>query len=186
MHDQINICKSVQFELRCVSQIREYITKDACNHVVRSNVLSRLDYCNGLLTDIKRLQRLQNWAARIFKVELCSDPSVLLRSLHWLSIKQRVLFKILLLVYKTCNKQAQTCINNCLELYMFLKGQISYLAQTLFVSHVPELVPRPVIVLSQWQQQKNGINFPVPISIKSAKSVPIFKKMLKTYLFPQL
>ena len=125
MSDQINnICKSVRFQLRSVSQIRKYITKDACNHVVRSHVLSRLDYCNGLLTDIpgvqlRRLQRLQNWAARIiFKVGRRHDPSLLLISLHWLPVKERVQFKIMLLVYKTFHNQAPKYIDNCLELYV--------------------------------------------------------------------
>ena len=128
MSDQINnICKSVRFQLRSVSQIRRYITKDACNHVIRSHVLSRLDYCNGLLTDIpgvqlRRLQRLQNWAARIiFKVERRHDPSVLLGSLHWLSVKERVIFKILLLVFKTFHNQAPKYINSCLQLYVPLR-----------------------------------------------------------------
>ena len=53
MSDQIdNLCKSVRFQLKNVSQVRKYTTKDACNHAVRSHVLSRLDYCNGLLTEV--------------------------------------------------------------------------------------------------------------------------------------
>ena len=57
------------------------------------DVISRLDYCNGLLTEVpsvqlRRLQSLQNWAARIiFKVDRRHDPTPLLKSLHWLPVK---------------------------------------------------------------------------------------------------
>ena len=190
MSDQINnICKSVRFQLRSVSQIRRYITRDACNHVIRSHVLSRLDYCNGLLTDIpdvqiRRLQRLQNWAARIiFKVGRRQDPSVLIGSLHWLTIKERVMFKILLLVFKTFHNQAPKYINSCLQLYAPLRTNLRSSAN-------PFRLPCPrtrskagdrtftVAATKEWNK--------LPSSIKSADSVSIFKKLLKTHLFPKL
>ena len=54
-----NICKSVRFQIKNMSQIRKYITRDACNHAVRSHVISRLDYCNGLLTEVPSVQLSQ-------------------------------------------------------------------------------------------------------------------------------
>ncbi|XP_072030450.1 uncharacterized protein [Amphiura filiformis] len=65
-----NLCKTTTFHLRNLTRIRKYIDEDTCNHAARSLVLSRLDYCNGLLSSIPhkhvlRLQRLQNWAARL-------------------------------------------------------------------------------------------------------------------------
>ena len=190
MYEQVNnICKSVRLQLKNVSQIRKYITKDACNHVVRSNVLSRLDYCNGLLTDIpgvqlNRLQRLQNWAARIiFKVERRHDPLVLLRSLHWLSVKKRVLFKILLFVYKTFHQQAPTYIDNCLELYVPQRTNLRSGTDPFRLS-CPRTRSKAgdrtftVTATKEWNN--------LPTFIKSAKSVSIFKKMLKTHLFPKL
>ena len=122
MSDQIdNLCKSVRFQLKILSQIRKYITKDACNHAVRSHVLSRLDYCNGLLTEVpsvqlRRLQSLQNWAARIiFKVDRRHDPTPLMKSLHWLPVKERIMFKIFLL-----HKEAhRVCLVNALSIMIY-------------------------------------------------------------------
>ena len=69
MYCQINtICKSVNFHIRNIWRIRRFITTEACHHIVRGLVLSRLDYANSLLfgareADLTRLQRLQNKAA---------------------------------------------------------------------------------------------------------------------------
>ena len=46
------------------------LTDEACNHAIRSLVLSRFDYAKSRLvninvSDIDRLQRIQNRAARI-------------------------------------------------------------------------------------------------------------------------
>ena len=50
------------------------------------------------------LWRLQNWAARIiFIVDRRHESSPLLKTLHWLSVKQRITYKLLLYVYKALN-----------------------------------------------------------------------------------
>ena len=65
-----SVCRSLNFHLYNISRVRRMLTDEACNHAVRSLVLSRLDYANSLLvninvSDIDRLQRIQNRAARI-------------------------------------------------------------------------------------------------------------------------
>ena len=89
MLEQVNhLCKTVRFHLKNISQIRKYIIQDICHSAVRCHILSRLDYCNCLLTSVpkaylKRLQSLQNWAAHIiFKLDRCHDSSPLLKSLQ--------------------------------------------------------------------------------------------------------
>ena len=61
-----HLCNTLRFHLKSISQIRKFIDQNTCHHAVRSLVLSRLDYCNGLLTSVpathlKRLQSIQNW-----------------------------------------------------------------------------------------------------------------------------
>ena len=65
-----SLSRSITFHLRNISRIRRYLDFDTCNSVVRSLIISRLDYGNILLmgsntTGINRLQRLQNWAAKL-------------------------------------------------------------------------------------------------------------------------
>ena len=55
------LCKSISFQLRNVSRIRRFLDQDTCHLIIRSLVLSRLDYGNALLlgmnkSDLTRLQ----------------------------------------------------------------------------------------------------------------------------------
>ena len=101
--------RNVTFHLRNIARIRKFVDQSTCHHAVRSLILSRLDYCNGLLSSVpksyvNRLQRLQNWAARlIFEVRRSHPAQPLLNSLHWLPIQQQIIFKLLLFVYKSLN-----------------------------------------------------------------------------------
>jgi len=97
MTDQISaLCKSVNFHLHWLWSIIMFLTQDACHHAVRALILSRLDYANSLLygvteTNLKRLQRLQNKAARlVFSCGRDRSSSVLLSTLHWLPVKERI------------------------------------------------------------------------------------------------
>ena len=72
-------------------------------------VSSRLDYCNSLLfgvTDslVQRLQAVQNAAARLVSGTRRSEHiTPVLRQLHWLPVRERIEFKIAVLVYKALN-----------------------------------------------------------------------------------
>jgi len=75
--------------------------------LVQAFISCRLDYCNALLYRIsdslfKRLQSIQNAAVRFLTGASRRDHiSPVLRSLHWLPVKQRVDYKLATLVYKS-------------------------------------------------------------------------------------
>ena len=75
-------------------------------HVINLHLISDRLFQHSLLngithTEIGRIQKVQNTAARlILKRDRRSSATVILYDLHWLSIKKRVMYKILLLVYK--------------------------------------------------------------------------------------
>ena len=65
-----NLCRTLNFHLRNLWRIRRFLSQEACHHAVRALILSHIDYANSLLygareRDLKRLQRLQNKAARL-------------------------------------------------------------------------------------------------------------------------
>ena len=119
MDAQINaVCRSTLFHIRNISAIRQLIPQSAAAALVHSLVTSRLDYCNSLLYGLpsyklQKLQRVQNIAARVVTLSRWSSENHItptLKSLHWLPIKIRIDFKILLLTYK--------CVNNLAPKYL--------------------------------------------------------------------
>ena len=57
--------------------------------------------------NINRLQRIQNSAARIVtNTRKYDHMTPILQKLHWLPVRQRIHFKILLITYKSINDMA--------------------------------------------------------------------------------
>ena len=85
--------------------------KESLVTVVHAFVTSRIDYCNSLLYgisdyNINPLQRIQNSAAGIVTNTRKYDHiTPILQKLHWLPVRQRIHFKILL-TYKAINDMA--------------------------------------------------------------------------------
>ena len=105
MSSHITLKQNFYFSLlRNIGRIRKYIDQSTRQHAIRSLILSRLDYHNGLLSSLSstyviRLQRVQNWASRlVFEVYRKQSLGPLLKSLHWLPVKQRITFKLLLFI----------------------------------------------------------------------------------------
>ena len=116
--------RSVTYYIRTEPwRIRRFIDTESCHADARALITSRLDYCNALFTllsssEVKRLQRLQNSAARlVFAVGRKVDSSSLLEKLHWLRVKKRIIFKVLLYVYKALNNFAPSYLSQCFTLY---------------------------------------------------------------------
>ncbi len=91
--------------------------------LVHAFMTSRLDYCNALLggypaSSVNKLQIVQNAAARFLTRSRKYDHiTPILQSLHWLSIKFRTSYKILLLTYKALNGLDHTYLTNLLSRY---------------------------------------------------------------------
>ena len=107
MEKHINLStRSAYMHLRHIGSIRGYLTPEATKSLVYGLVTSRLDYCNSLLagipkTQIAKLQRVQNTAARIItRSPRCDHIRPVLRELHWLPVSSRIEFKILMITFK--------------------------------------------------------------------------------------
>ncbi len=122
MKSHINsVCKSGYYHLRNIARVRKCLTSDACVTVVHAFISSRLDYCNTLLVGVpdchlNKLQRLQNSAARVITFTRKREHiTPVLYDLHWLRVRQRIMFKILLLTYKALNGKAPAYISEMLS-----------------------------------------------------------------------
>jgi len=195
MTDQVSaVCKSVNFHIRNLWRIRRFITQEACHHAVRALVLSRIDYANSLFygarkIDLMRLQRLQNKAARlVFACGRDQSSSQLLCDLHWLPVMERIKYKILLYIYKSLHDIAPSYLINILKLYNTSDGDNECTRRRLRSSSDTTrlVVPRSKRKAGEKSFHVVGPNLwnSLPISVREVESVPVFKRHLKTYLFP--
>ena len=100
-----SVCKSVRYYLRNLGIIRKYLTRSATEKIVHAFISSRLDFGNAHFfqlpqSQLTRLQRLQNAAARLIMLSKLKDHiTPILYSLHWLPVEFRIIFKLVLLVF---------------------------------------------------------------------------------------
>ena len=103
MKNQVtSLCKAAHFHLRNIGRIKKSITYEACVTLIHALITSRLDYCNATLYGVidsqhQRLQKMFNIATRILTLTPPSEDieTVLLETLHWLPVEQRIQYKIL-------------------------------------------------------------------------------------------
>ncbi|KAF7690623.1 hypothetical protein C0J45_24441, partial [Silurus meridionalis] len=97
--------KTAFFHLRNISKLRNMLSISDAEKLVHAFMTSSIDYCNALLGGcpaslINKLQLVQNAAARVLTRSRKYDHiTPILSSLHWLPVKFRIDFKLLLLTY---------------------------------------------------------------------------------------
>jgi len=86
--------------------VRRSLTTEATRALVQAFVSCRLDYCNSLLARVadvylRRLQSVQNSANRlVFGTHRHDHTMPVLVGLHWLPVRQRIINKTAVLVWK--------------------------------------------------------------------------------------
>ena len=176
MHENITkTCASCYFHLQNISSIRDSLTDEATIQLVHAFVSSRIDYCNSLLYGIpeyaiKRLQRVQNLAARVVtRSSKYSSITPTLRKLHWLPVKYRI-FKVVLLTFKALHGMAPNYLktrslrSESGNLLIMRKARRKLGCHT-FAYVAPKL----------WNE--------LPVNIRTTTSLVSFRSSLKTHLF---
>ena len=116
-----DIVSSCYYHLRCIGKIKNRLPSKELQLLVQSVISSKLDYCNVILIGInknliQKLQKVQNAAARlIYKLPKRSSVRQEIWKLHWLRVDQRIVYKILLIVYKHYNCISPDYLNNLLK-----------------------------------------------------------------------
>ena len=177
-------CQICYFELRRISSIRHYLSQDALKTLISTFVLSRIDYCDSLLTGcpkqlIHKLQKVQNNAARLIgrtpKLHHISPV------LHWLPVEQRIEYKLLLLAFKVVNNDGPSYLSDLLKFYIP--------SRQLRSSSDTRLLRIPSFRLKSFVQRKFSYQASVlwnslPIALRHSSSTSAFKSALKMHLFP--
>ena len=171
------ICSSGYKLLRNLASIRKFLSPDDLRILVQSIIISRIDNCNSLLygvlaSNLSKLQKLQNACARlIYNKKKSEHVTPLLRELHWLPVEQRIVFKILLLVFK-----------------FFQKSLPVYLTESLHVSERGQYMLKIPRTSTPYGDRAFSCCAPrlwnaLPTHIRSSPSMTYFRAHAKHHLF---
>ena len=175
---QVKSCVSSTFAtIKNISRLKSFLSRKEICTLVCSLILSKLDYCNSLYYNIEsdslsKLQYAQNCAARlIYNRRKYDHVTDIFRDLHWLPIKNRILYKILLMIHNSLYHTSPDDLNKL----------ITFESVRTFNLTVPRCNSAfgdrafSVYAAKLWN--------PIPLQLKRETSVMHFKKLLKTYLF---
>jgi hypothetical protein len=181
----VSTCYSVLRQLR---SIRRSVSRPVLQSLVVSLVFSRLDYGNATLVGIpqhllRRLQSVMNSAARlIFSSSRFSHITPLLRRLHWLKAKERIDFKVAVLVYKCLHGSAPPYLADELCRSADVQGR-SRLRSASSAQLVVRRTCRSTLGDRSFLVAGPRLWNTLPQHVTSAPSLQVFKSRLKTYLF---
>jgi len=118
-----DVCKAYYFHIRALRHVRQSLPDHVARIITCSIVGSRLDYCNSLfvgMTDcnFKKLQRVQNTLARlVLRPGKFEHSTHALIKLHWLPVKQRVLYKQALITFNVLHHNTRTYLCDLLTIH---------------------------------------------------------------------
>ena len=183
-----NVCRSASYAISKIGRIRRFIDQATAERLVHAFVTSRLDANNSLLyglpeTALKKLQRAQNSAVRLVTC-IRRDQSIndARQKLHWLPIKDRIVFKLLLITYKIRHGIAPDYLA---ELLIERKPTRDLRSGSQCLFHRP---PTRDVATMYYGERAFSVAAPsmwnkLPFAIRNADSLMTFKRLLKTHLF---
>lgn len=180
-----DVARACNYHIRSLAHIRNLITESDAAAIGRALVLSKMDYCNVLLSgtsnyNINRLQCVQNSLARVVtRSPLRTPHEQLLKSLHWLPVRQRIDYKVISLTFKSR-----------------FTGQPEYLRE-LVANYVPPrslrsttscnlscpTAPRTEFARKAFSHTAPSMWNKLPNELKAQTAPRTFHKLLKTHLF---
>ncbi|KAI5627309.1 hypothetical protein C0J50_10686, partial [Silurus asotus] len=179
------VTKTAFFHLKNISKLRIMLSISDAEKLIHAFMTSIIDYCNALLGEcpaslINKLQLVQNAAAIILtRSRKYNHITPILSSLHWLPVKFRIDYKLLLLTYKALNGLAPMYLSSLLTRY---NPSCSLRSQNSGFLVVPKIA----------KSTKCGRSFShlapklwnsLPDSVRGSDTLSQFKCRLKTYIF---
>ena len=184
MGDNIsNIVKACNIQMVDLWRIGNKLAKPLKIQLVHSLIHSRLDYGNALLygavgKDLDRLQKIQNSATRfIYGTKKWRGVTQMRKELHFLPVRSRINFRICLLTYKALHGLAPPYLMDLIS----TRPQDHHPLRDSTKLHLPKhtytstekafSICAPIV----WNE--------LPRKLRESESLPVFKTLLKTYLF---
>lgn len=190
------LTSTLYYYIRQLRTIRKSLSVNTCHALVRAMILSRLDYCNGLLVGapaylLKQMDGVMRAAARLILQlpRICSVTLEMRQNLHWLDISSRIDFKMGLLAYRCIHGLAPTYLMSLCLPVSTISGR-SHLRSAASgklvvpVCRTSTFGPRAFAVAcpTVWNE------LPEELRGLSAKNCSLltFRKKLKTHLFNRM
>uniref|UniRef100_A0A8C5PQJ1 Reverse transcriptase domain-containing protein n=1 Tax=Leptobrachium leishanense TaxID=445787 RepID=A0A8C5PQJ1_9ANUR len=153
--------------------------------LIHALVISRLDYCNNLLSGLplsrlSPLQSILNASARLIHLTRRSvSAAPLCESLHWLPIHCRIKFKILILTYKTLTNSAPHYLSSLITKYTPARSLRSNSDLRLASPRITSSHDR----LQDFSRAAPTLWNALPRTVRLSPNFSSFKRSLKTFLF---
>ena len=167
--------------------IRKYLNRDACKTLLLGLCISHLDYANAILyglpdVDINKLQCIQTMCAKLVLNHKRSDSATeALKELHWIPIRLRITFKLLMVVHRCLYGDAPKYLKDLLVRMPAPERNVHSSTDT-------ERLIIPRTKLKTFANRAFSVAGPVewnrlPLRIRHIRSYEQFKKEVKTHLF---
>ena len=180
-----NTRKTAYIRTRHVSSVRHLLITQATQTLVCCLVLSRLDYCNSLLSCcpqylLDKLPKVYNAVARLVcEAEKSDQNQPVLQSLHWLPVTHRIQYKISTVCFNSLSGESPQHLSDLIQPYTpTRKWRSAYDTRTFVIPRVNTKLfgERPFSYTdpSVWNN--------LPRSVRHSDSSSSSKTALKTYL----
>ena len=151
-------------------------------------VSARIDYCKSIFYGIpddhlNKLQRIQNTAARL----VCQQSrychiTPLLFNLHWLPVKFRIAFKIILITFKALKRLAPAYVASLIAIKSPPRYNLRSSRDSLLLS-CPKKLSKVTLGDRSFTYAAPKLWNALPLDIRSENTVAGFKTKLKRHLF---
>ena len=182
---------SAFFLLYNIRRIRKFLSRENTETLIHAFVSSRIDYCNSLLYGVPnchlhKLQRVQNAAAHlIFEESKYCHVTPLLKSLHWLPFKYRIILKVLLITFKAIHGLAPVYISELISIRDVSFSRYCLRLTNSLTLNYPALKSRKTLGDRSFFVAAPKLWNKLPSDIRDLNSINSFKTAIKTYLFRQ-
>lgn len=182
-----NICKIASYALYKIGRLRRYLDQASTEKLVHAFVTSRLDNCNSVLfglpsCELDKLQWIQNAAARLVtRVNGRCHMKPVLRQLHWLPVRKRIIFKILLTTFKAIHGLAPQYIQEIITIRTSARSLRS--SSEILLEQPPLILLKTAYGDRAFSASVPALWSQLPSHIRNISSVNQFKSRLKTHLF---
>ena len=177
----LKVVKSCYATIKDISSIKKFLSESHLKQLVCSCIFSLLDYCNALYYGINsslltKLQRIQNCCAKLITKKKISGLSLskAFDDLHWLRVKTRVVYKIMLIVHNCLKGQAPNELIALLQygdssrtLHLQMTRVKTKYGDRAFSHMAPKL----------WNM--------LPLNVRRVEDTEKFKKRLKSFLMTE-